>query len=98
VNLLVKVKIRFMGSFRWAYGSERSEMELSQPANIRRLLETLAAGTEELRLMVGKDVSFDPRPSMIILVNEVEIGLLNGLETPLSDGDVLTLIPTAHGG
>lgn len=40
----------------------------------------------------------DPRPNVVILLNKREIGVLNGLETVVSDGDKLILIPVSHGG
>ena len=92
------IKVRLMGTFRWASGTEQTEIEIPERTNVRRALEILFAQTEGLRSIAGESTSPDPRPSMIVLVNEVEIGLLKGLETSLHAGDTLTLIPTAHGG
>lgn len=92
------IKVKFMGTFRWASRTEQTEIEIPERVNVKRALEILFAQTEELRSIVGENPRLDPRPSMIVLVNEVEIGLLRGLETPLQAGDTLTLIPTAHGG
>lgn len=38
------------------------------------------------------------RANTLIAVNGVEISALNGEETRLSHGDVVTLIPVSHGG
>ncbi|MCS7364979.1 MAG: ubiquitin-related modifier 1 [archaeon GB-1867-035] len=32
------------------------------------------------------------------MVNDVEIGVLNGLDTILKEGDVVSFLPTVHGG
>jgi molybdopterin converting factor small subunit len=40
----------------------------------------------------------DPRPNVIILLNKKEISVLDGLDTEVSDGDRLVLIPVSHGG
>ena len=40
----------------------------------------------------------DPRPNVILLLNKKEIGVLDGLDTEVSDGDKLVLIPVSHGG
>jgi molybdopterin converting factor small subunit len=51
-----------------------------------------------MKSILSENIIENSRPNMIILINEVEIGLLKGLNTDLFDGDTLTLIPTAHGG
>jgi molybdopterin converting factor small subunit len=38
------------------------------------------------------------RKSLLVLVNGLEIGVLDGFETLLTSGDRLTLIPVSHGG
>ena len=40
----------------------------------------------------------DPRPNALILVNGREIGVLDGLETRLKDGDEVVFVPVVHGG
>lgn len=40
----------------------------------------------------------DPIPRNLIIVNGVEIGNLQGLETPLVEGSDVVLVPIAHGG
>ncbi|MBN2149981.1 MAG: MoaD/ThiS family protein [Candidatus Lokiarchaeota archaeon] len=37
-------------------------------------------------------------PALILLVNDVDARLTGGTGTALSDGDVITLLPTIHGG
>lgn len=93
-----KIRVKFVGAFRWASGREQIEVETEGWGKVRNVIETLVSEFTKLKSIIGDENSFDPRPSMVILVNDVEIGLLEGLETSLSDGDILTLIPTAHGG
>jgi len=38
------------------------------------------------------------KSEFLILVNDVEISVLNELNTEISDGDVITLLPTIHEG
>ena len=40
----------------------------------------------------------DPRPNVLILLNNVEINVLDGLNTKIEDGDKVVFIPVAHGG
>ncbi len=87
-----------MGTLKWAAGNEQQEIKTPESINVGDLLETLASNSSRMRSILGKNIIANSRPNMIILINEVEIGLLEGLNTSLSDGDTLTLIPTAHGG
>ena len=40
----------------------------------------------------------DPRPNALILLNNKEIGALEGLKTKVEKGDKLVLVPVSHGG
>jgi molybdopterin converting factor small subunit len=95
---LSKIKIKLVGTLKWAAGKDQQEIETSESINVRDLLETLAVNSSRMKSILGENIIANSRPNMIILINEVEIGLLKGLDTDLSDGDTLTLIPTAHGG
>ncbi|WP_455280086.1 MoaD/ThiS family protein [[Eubacterium] cellulosolvens] len=96
--ILSKIKIKFLGTLKWAAGKEQQEIEALESINVGELLERLAANSSRIKSILGDNIITNSRPNMIILINEVEIGLLEGLNTDLSDGDTLTLIPTAHGG
>jgi molybdopterin converting factor small subunit len=95
---LSKIKIRFLGTLKWAAGHEQQEIEASEPINVGELLESLAVNSSRMKSILSENIIENSRPNMIILINEVEIGLLKGLNTDLFNGDTLTLIPTAHGG
>jgi len=62
---------------------------------IKALAESLPADAQ--RMLIDPDLN-DPRPNALILLNGREINVLEGLETTISDGDEVTLIPVAHGG
>jgi len=40
----------------------------------------------------------DPRPNVIILLNEQDCNVFSGLSTRIGGGTVVTIIPVAHGG
>ena len=83
---------------KWAAGKEQQEIEAPESINVGELLESLAVNSSRMKSILSENIIENSRPNMIILINEVEIGLLEGLNTDLLDGDTLTLIPTAHGG
>lgn len=39
-----------------------------------------------------------PKPDILIFLNKVEVGALEGLETRVNDGDEVVFLPTVHGG
>jgi molybdopterin converting factor small subunit len=43
-------------------------------------------------------MSGEPRSNMLVLVNGQEIGVLNGTETKINDGDEIVFVPVMHGG
>jgi len=94
---LTRVAVRFMGTLRWALERDRMDVEISDPANVKELIETVILKMDKLKT-IDAMTPLSSTPNTIILVNETEIGLLKGLLTPLAEGDVVTLIPTAHGG
>lgn len=49
------------------------------------------------RTLIDSELN-DPRPNVIVLLNDKEISVLNGLDTEVRDGDKLVLIPVSHGG
>jgi molybdopterin converting factor small subunit len=95
---LSKIKVKLLGTLKWAAGKEQQEIEASEPINVGELLESLAVNSSRMKSILSENIIENSRPNMIILINEIEIGLLKGLNTDLLDGDTLTLIPTAHGG
>jgi len=68
-------------------------LELPQGSTVGQALDGLRAQAPGL----------DPNPledpsSYLVLVEGVEVGNLEGLDTPLKDGQKLVVIPVVHGG
>lgn len=96
--MVVNVKVRFLGVFRGLYGKSKMILKLEKPTvgnAVQSLAELLA--TESRSLLIDPELN-DPRPNTLILLNGREVSALNGLETLVSDGDEITLIPVSHGG
>lgn len=89
----MRVRVVFLGSLRAAAGSKELEMELPKGAKVSVLLSELSKVTPSLaELMAG------PTPGNLIIVGGVEIGNLQGVETPLVEGSEVALVPVTHGG
>jgi len=96
---MIRVKIKLLGVFRELSGKSRVTMEFEEAATVgkvvQKLTDTLSSRFKEA--LIDPELG-DPRPNALILVNGKEIGVLQGLQTILDDGDELILLPVAHGG
>jgi|YelNatPaOPRAMG01_1025707.scaffolds.fasta_scaffold12930_6 molybdopterin converting factor small subunit len=84
------MKVVFVGHLKMLFGKEYLLLE-ERVEDIRSLLEYLN------RIKLDKSVSVDRR-NTLILVNGVEVSALNGLDTKVNEGDIITLVPVTHGG
>jgi len=97
--LQIKVNVKFFGVLRKSAGKEEVEVILKQPANIKNLIQELIEKfpKEFEENLIDAELK-DPRPNALILINNREINVLNGLETSLKEGDEIIFIPVTHGG
>jgi len=85
--LTINVKIRTLGVFKDLFGSKLLTVELERNASVKNVVQKL----------VGSEIN-DVWLNALILVNGKEISVLNGLETIVSNGDEIVLLPVSHGG
>ena len=94
----MEIRIRLLGTFK-EFSEEaiclRYEKEPDLGEVIDRLVLELGPAFERAFL---DPILHDPSPRALILVNGVEIGVLRGLETTLSEGDDVVVLPVSHGG
>jgi len=89
----MRVRVVFLGSLRAAAGRKELEMDLPEGTKLSVLLSELSKLTPNLA-----DLMADPTPGNLIIVGGVEIGNLQGVETPLAEGSEVALVPVTHGG
>ncbi len=88
----MRVRVRLLGSLRPA--DMRCGIEVELPAR-----STLAALIERIVGMYpGVAGSLRSTAGNLMIVDGVEVGNLNGMDTPLSDSSEVVLVPVAHGG
>ncbi|MCD6325223.1 MoaD/ThiS family protein [Candidatus Bathyarchaeota archaeon] len=92
------VKIKLLGVFRKAYGSSEVSLKIEDNAQLREIIQKLAASSENFRRVLIDPELESPLPNAVILINGKDISVLNGLETPITHGDEIVLIPVIHGG
>lgn len=97
----MKIQVSLYGVFRSAAGSSQIQLDIpSEKPTVRLGIEHLVAQPDfhELKPLLIDSGTMDPRPNALIMVSGREINSLNGLDTLLTEGDELSLLPVAHGG
>lgn len=89
------ITVRLPGQLRpWADGQKLVEVQSSSVAGALQLLGSQYPGVGERIL----DDEGHPRRFVNVYVNGDDVRLLQGSETPLSDGDEIILAPAVAGG
>lgn len=93
----MRIKVELLFPFREELDEKLSELELPAGADVAAAVAALVEQYPALRARLfgrnGRLARF-----VSALVNGTSIQFLNGLATPLSDGDRLTLLPPVGGG
>lgn len=94
-----RVKIKLVGVLQGITGRSEVSVKFKEPILVSRLLQDLAErlGPTFKRTIIDPELN-DPRPNTLILVNDVEISALQGLETKIGRNDTVVVIPVSHGG
>ncbi|TET64812.1 MoaD family protein [Candidatus Bathyarchaeota archaeon] len=94
----MEVTVRFIGVFRTISGKSKLTIEYGDMPNVKKAVEKIVEELPKLKgVLIDADLQ-DPRPNTLILLNEREISILNGLETTLKNGDEIVFVPVSHGG
>lgn len=96
---MIQVRVRMMGILREAAGRSDVDVSLEEGADISSVIQALInEHGKKLKGTLLDPVIRSALPNTLIIINGVEIGNLQGLDTPLWDGDNLVLLPVTHGG
>ena len=96
MNMTITVK--FIGALRHLSGAGKLDLEYEGCGSIGELVNKLFDKLPVLKRSLINQQLADPRPNALILVNDREIGVLDGLGTKLRDGDEVVFVPVVHGG
>ena len=91
-----RVRVKFAGVLVSFAGSDSIDVEVKCGSTLRELLGQLAQQNPRLRRRLVEDNGL--WPGVYAAINDVDIRLLNGLETRLKDGDVVLFLSYIHGG
>lgn len=93
-------KIKLIGVLATAAGTRQvpieSERELSLTDVISRLLKQI--DNRQFKDLLIDSATDNPLPNVIMLLDEQDCNLFQGLRTKLDPETVVTIIPVAHGG
>ncbi len=94
------VPVKLIGVLRSAAGNREIMLPVSTILTVQELISALLKTVDnkffrELLVDVGTE---DPRPNVIILLNDQDCNIFDGLKTQIEPGTRVTIIPVAHGG
>jgi molybdopterin converting factor small subunit len=95
------IEVHLFGSLKnmVEYSQDFHKVELEENATIGNLIQQLANFMNPEIKKILMDSKLDGRVSnFLILLNDREMSIYNGLQTRLRDEDIVTIIPVSHGG
>ena len=92
----MKVAVRFRGPVGKRMQTPIFHVEVGESSTLRNLLEELLQEEKNVSTIWNSPESIDSEA--LVLLNEIDVGLTGGLETELSDGDEIIVLPLVHGG
>jgi len=95
----MKVKVQYLGPIRAALNKKDEEIEVSLKATVYELLRKLSNTYGNVfEVEVFEEDGGNLRDGLVVTVNGMAIGQLDGVKTRLKLGDVVTLLPLFAGG
>lgn len=91
----MNIKVKFFASFREIFDAREKGLTFPEGADIRDLLEAIADSPRRRAELFAGDAL---KPLVIVMKNATSIQSLEGLDTPLADGDIIAVFPFMTGG
>jgi molybdopterin converting factor small subunit len=91
--------IKFVGALRHIAGKSEMVIDYSTDFSVKDLIQKIIIDIPAIKAnIINQQSAGDVNTNSLIIVNDREISVLNGLATLLADGDEVVFIPVAHGG
>ncbi|MBS7633490.1 MoaD/ThiS family protein [Candidatus Bathyarchaeota archaeon] len=94
----MEATVKFVGSLRTLTGKSKVTVHFTKEAPLKEIFKLLCDDFPKLEQILGEQTLSEAKSTMLMLVNEKEVSVLKGLETPIKEGDTITLVPVLHGG
>jgi molybdopterin converting factor small subunit len=93
-------KVKLIGVLGSAANNREVQVETSPQATVSDLIASLLrqVTNPQFKDFLVDSATHDPRPNVIILLDEQDCNLFHGLKTRLEPDMKVTIIPVAHGG
>jgi molybdopterin converting factor small subunit len=95
---MARITVRMIGVAKEAAGTPEQTLTLPSESNVSTVLQTLIEEHGDPLRDAILDPTTQTPVSTLILLNGVETGNLQGLDTPVADGDTIILLSVTHGG
>ncbi len=94
------VPVKLIGVLGSAAGNREVILPALNPLTVQELISALlkTVGNKFFRELLVDSGTEDPRPNVIILLNDQDCNIFDGLKTQIEPGTNVTIIPVAHGG
>jgi len=94
------VPVKLIGVLGSAAGSREIVLPAPNALAVQEIISMLlkSVGNKFFRDLLVDAGTEDPRPNVIILLNDQDYNIFDGLKTQVAPGTRVTIIPVAHGG
>jgi molybdopterin converting factor small subunit len=94
------VPVKLIGVLGSAAGNREVVLPAPNVLTVQELISALlkTVGNKFFRELLVDAGTEDPRPNVIILLNDQDCSIFDGLKTQIQPGTRVTIIPVAHGG
>jgi molybdopterin converting factor small subunit len=95
-----RVKVQLVGVLGSAAQHREMDLEWSDSLTVSKVIENLlkTINNRQFEDLLIDSGTHDPRPNVIILLDEQDCNLFSGLKTLVDRESTVTIIPVAHGG
>jgi molybdopterin converting factor small subunit len=95
---MARVTVRMVGVAKEVAGTPEQTLTIPLNSNVSTIIQALIEEHGDPFRDAILDPSTQTPVSTIILLNGVETGNLQGLDTPVTEGDTIVLLSVTHGG
>jgi len=94
------IPVKLIGVLGSAAGNREIMLPVPNLLTVQELISSLLkkVGNKFFRELLVDAGTEDPRPNVIILLNDQDCNIFEGLKTQIEPGTRVTIIPVAHGG
>jgi len=93
------INVKFVGALRHIAGKSEMAIDCLEDFSVKVLIQKIIIEIPAIKTnIINQQFDGAVKTNSLIIVNDREISVLNGLDTLLADGDEVVFIPVVHGG